>query len=465
MNHTARGVLNVLVVTTLTLGACDRIGDTTTTEDTATTGTTVTSAVTVTTTGIDDTTSTSIPSGVSDLTCAEPITIGVITDLSGPLAVYGAHINRGVPIGFAYATGNEVGSGLVQSYRIGACEIRVIFKDDQSNPDLAAEAGLDLIEIEGAAIIIGTVLSGSTAVLQNLALENEVILIAAPTNSIDLTGNGFNENTFRASRSYYQDAMAICDHFVNGYGYETFVQVAPDYSFGYEGAAAFKDACTFEGGEFIADDLFAPANTTDFTPILEPLANTQADAFLVTWPGGSFVRLLEGAIELAVVDADTALGTPFVDNIVMPVFFAGSIGTTSTITYHYTAPHNPVNDYLIEKDTELGTFPDEFDADGMNAAIMVVEALRATGGAADADSLRTALEGMEFEGPKGTIKIRTEDHVAIQDMYILTLLNVDDPEFEYYEYLGTVRPEPPCLLEGDYLARCGDLPIGSLAGS
>ena len=52
--------------------------------------------------------------------------------------------------------------------------------------------------------------------------------------------------------------------------------------------------------------------------------------------------------------------------------------------------------------------------------------------------------------------------MAIQDMYVVTLLNVDDAEFKYYENVATVRPEPPCLLEGDYVDRCGDLPIGSL---
>jgi branched-chain amino acid transport system substrate-binding protein len=100
----------------------------------------------------------------------------------------------------------------------------------------------------------------------------------------------------------------------------------------------------------------------------------------------------------------------------------------------------------------------------MNAAIMAIEALRATGGMADADSLRAVLEGMSFDGPKGTIYVRPEDHVAIQDMYVVTLLNVTDPEYKYYQYVTTLRPEPPCLLQGEYLARCGDLPAGSLSG-
>ena len=453
----------LLAVMALILAACGGSDATTSTVADATTGTTA--AVTPTETTMADAPTETTMAEPMGLTCDDGVTVGVVTDLSGPLAIYGAHINRGVPIGFAYATGGEVGSGLEQSYMLDDCEIQVIFKDDQSNPELTATVGRELIEIDGADIIIGTVSSGATAGLQSLALENDIILIAAPAAATDITGKDFNPNTFRASRNNYQDAMAICEQFVNGDGYQTFVQIAPDYSFGYGGAAGYKDACTFAGGEFIADDVFAPADTTDFTSYLEPLADTDADAFLVTWAGGGFVPLLQGALDLGVVDADTVLGSPFVDNVVMPAFFANAIGSTASIIYHYTAPDNAINDFLIEKDAELGAFPDLFDADGMNAAIMVIEALRATNGAADADSLRAALEGMEFDGPKGTISIRAEDHVAIQDMYIVKLLNIDDPEFKYYEYVGTVRPEPPCLLEGDHLARCGDLPAGSLTGS
>lgn len=113
----------------------------------------------------------------------------------------------------------------------------------------------------------------------------------------------------------------------------------------------------------------------------------------------------------------------------MPAFFANAIGSTSGILYHYTLPDNPVNDWLVEQTmARFSVPPDLFDADGMNAAILVVEALRATGGDAVAAALIGVMEGMEFEGPKGTIYIRPEDHVAIQDMYIATLTNVDDPE-------------------------------------
>jgi branched-chain amino acid transport system substrate-binding protein len=39
------------------------------------------------------------------LTCAEPIKVGLITDASGALAIYGAHILRSFMLGMEYATG------------------------------------------------------------------------------------------------------------------------------------------------------------------------------------------------------------------------------------------------------------------------------------------------------------------------------------------------------------------------
>ncbi len=456
--------IGILVLALAMVGAAcgddDDAADTTTTAaetTTTTTAETTTTAAETTTTAAETTTTTAAPSG---LTCGDGITVGVITDQTGALAIYGAHILRGVPIGFEYATGAPADGDV---YMVEDCPVRVLYRDDQGNPELSATAARELIEVEGAEILIGTVSSGVTATLQEIARENDVILIAAPAAANDLTGSTFNPNTFRASRNNYQDGIAICEYLTQEYN--TFVQIAPDYSFGYGGAQAYRDSCTFFGGEFVAEDVYAPADTTDFTPYMEQFVDVDADALLVTWAGGGFVPLLQAAIDLGVLD-NMVLGSPFVDNIVMPAFFSNAIGSTASIIYHYTAPDNAINDFLVEKVAEyFGTFPDLFDADGMNAAIMTIEAIKASGGDASADALRDVLEGMTFEGPKGTVYIRPEDHVAIQDMYVVTLLNVDDPEFKYYEYVTTLRPEPPCLLEGEYLDRCGDLPVGSLSGS
>ena len=395
------------------------------------------------------------------ISCAEPVKVGLITDETGALAIYGAHILRAFPLGMEYGTGAAgTESDGYTSYMLEDCEIQVYVRDDQSNPETTATAGRELIETVGVDMLVGTVSSGATATLQELARENQIPLIVAPAAANDITGANFNEYTFRTSRNNYQDAVNICEYLAAEYS--TFVQIAPDYSFGYGGAQAFRDACTLFGGEFVADDIFAPADTTEFTPYMEQILDSGAEAFLVTWAGGGFVPMMQAAQELGVLD-EMAMASGFVDNIVLPTFFANNIGSTSGILYHYTQPDNEVNDWLVEQTVaRFGTPPDLFDADGMNAALLLIEALKVTGGDASADAMIGAMEGIEFEGPKGTITIRPEDHVAIQDMYIVTLTNVDDPEFRFFEAVETNRPNVPCLLPEGLQDRCGDLPIGAL---
>ena len=406
------------------------------------------------------------PTGLS---CAEPIKVGLITDASGALAIYGAHIVRSFMLGMEYATGAAGSVGPVftiadkqNTFKLDNCEIQVIVVDDQSNPENTATLARELIEVQKVSLLVGTVSSGATATLQGIALENKIPLIVAPAAANDITGATFNEYTFRVSRNNYQDAMNLCLYLPKVYS--TFVQIAPDYAFGQGSAAAFRDSCSLNGGEFVTDDIFAPATTTDFTPYMEQVANSGAEAYIVTWAGAGFVAMMQAAADQG-VNEEMALGATFIDNALMPTFFGNAIGVTSGILYHYSAPNNPANDFLAAQDkARYGVPPDLFDADGMNAAILVVEVLKKTNGNLNGETLMKAMEGMEFEGPKGTIYIRPEDHVAIQDMYILKLVNVTDPDANFYEYVDTTRPEPPCLLPETLKARCGTLPYGSLSG-
>jgi branched-chain amino acid transport system substrate-binding protein len=405
------------------------------------------------------------------LTCDQPIKVGLITDVTGALSIYGTMILRSFMLGMEYVAGAPGSAGEKfdfaqtqdNTFKIGNCEIQVFVRDDQSTPDTTASVARELIDVEGVNVLVGTVSSGATATLQGVAAENKIPLIVAPAAANDITGVNFNEYTFRVSRNNYQDAINLCEYLTTKY--QTFVQIAPDYSFGHGGAQAFRDACTVDGGTFVADDIFAPLDTTDFTPYMEQILNSGAQAWVVTWAGGGFIPMMQAAVDLGVMDK-MALGASLADNASVPAFYSSLIGQNSGILYHYTLPKNPINDWLVEKDKSVyGTVPDLFDADGFNAALMLVEGLKATNGDASADALIKVWEGMSFDGPKGTIHIRPEDHVAIQDMYIVKVLNVDDPEAKFFQLVQTTRPEPPCLLPEAMKDRCGSLPYGSLSGN
>ena len=192
----------LLLAFALVAAACGDDDDaTTTTAGGGGEGTTTTEAMETTTTagGGETTTTAATAAGVA---CDEPVKVGLITDETGPLAIYGAHILRSFPIGMEYVTG---AAGTDGKYMLENCEIQVIVKDDQSNPENTATVGRELIEVDGVDILVGTVSSGATASLQELAADNNVILIAAPAAATDITGKDFDPNTFRASRHNYQD--------------------------------------------------------------------------------------------------------------------------------------------------------------------------------------------------------------------------------------------------------------------
>jgi branched-chain amino acid transport system substrate-binding protein len=404
------------------------------------------------------------------LVCDEPIKVGLITDASGALAIYGAHILRSFMLGMEYATGAAGSVGDVfdftatqeNVFTLDGCEIQVFVRDDQSNPENTATLARELIDVNDVDILVGTVSSGATATLQGIAFESGIPLIVAPAAANDITGKDFNEYTFRTSRNNYQDAINECLYLAKQYS--TFVQIAPDYAFGWGSATAFRDACSLAGATFVADDILAPADTTDFTPYMEQVLDSGAEAYIVTWAGSGFVPLMQAATDLG-VNESMALGATFIDNVLMPLWYGNAVGSTNGILYHYSAPDNPANDFLLEQDlARYSTAPDLFDGDGMNAAILVVEAIKATNGDVSGEALVSVMEGMTFEGPKGTVYIRPEDHVAIQDMYILTLVDLSAENADYYEYVETTRPEPPCLLPEEIKDRCGSLPYGSLSG-
>ena len=151
---------------------------------------------------------------------------------------------RSFLLGMEYAAGAPGTDDNV--FTVDGCDIEILVRDDQGSAETTATLARELIEVDDVDLLVGTVSSGSTATLQEIALENDVVLIVAPAAANDITGVNFNDHTFRTSRENYQDSINLCEYLASEY--DTFVQISPDYSFGYGGAEAFRDACTFFGG-------------------------------------------------------------------------------------------------------------------------------------------------------------------------------------------------------------------------
>jgi len=386
--------------------------------------------------------------------------IGMISSVSGAMALYSLQQQRGFDLGLEYASGGV--KDAEGRWVIANRPVEVILKDDELNAEKGVALARELIEKDGVEILQGPVSSAVAVALTTVALENKMILMIDPAASAFTTGASFNPYVFRTSRTSYDDTMVIAKYLVENVG-KNFAHIYIDNAFGQGSEVALEFAVGQYGGT-VTTPIPAPADTTDYTAYIQKAMDSGAECLFLTWSGIGYVQLFKQLSELGALEKMT-VSTGFGDNASFAAVYMDAVGTVGLNVYHYTVPTNPVNDFLVARHLELyGEPPDLFTAGGMASAIALAAALEKTAGDASGDAMIPALEGLQFEGPKGTYYIRPGDHVCEQPMNILKLVNVNPDsdgdgknDYKFFETIYVSEYDElgiPCTLAGDYAARC-----------
>jgi len=253
---------------------------------------------------------------------------------------------------------------------------------------------------------------------------------------------------FRTGRNVSQDARTGAAYLVSE-GRTRFMNFGPDYAFGHDSAAAWSAVIEENGGTMIGD-IFAPLDTQDFTPYLLRLMAANPDGVVVTWAGAGAVTLFQQIAELGVYDRMLVF-TGIGDIPSLRAMGTESGGLVGIVAYYHQLPDHPINDWLVQRHyEEYGEPPDLFTAGGMAAGIAIVEALKRAG-TTDADALIEVMRGMSFEGPKGTYTFRSEDHQALQPMYVARLEIIEGYDYPVPVLVREFSPEetaPPITVPG-----------------
>jgi branched-chain amino acid transport system substrate-binding protein len=338
----------------------------------------------------------------------DTMNVGIIYSETGPLAAYGKQYKEGLEAGIDHATD---GTG-----EVNGTKIELTFRDDAGNPDTAVAAAKDLIG-QDYKILGGTVVSGIAVAMAEQAAQNEILYISGPAAVDALTGA--NDYTFRSGRQSLQD-VATAGAMLEEEGGKVVV-LAQDNAFGQGNLAAVEAVLGAEGAEI--DSVLVPEDATEFTGFARQVVDADPDLIFVAWAGATAGNMWQSLDQQDVFDA-----APVVTGLADSATFAayGPIGEKISFLSHYfpEAPDNEVNQALVDHVTEAGGTPDLFTPDGFVAGQMIVQAI--TEGGDDVNAMIDALEGWEFEGPKGTTTIRESDHALIQPMFTATLTQDGD---------------------------------------
>lgn len=363
---------------------------------------------------------------------AQDFKIAHVYDKTGPLEAYAKQSSIGLKLGLEFATQGTM--------TVNGRKLVLIEKDTQGKPDVGKTLLAEAFGDDNADIAVGPVSSGVALAMLPVAQEHQKILIVEPAVADSVTGSAWNKYIFRTARNSTQDAVS--NAVAIGKPGVAIATLAQDYAFGRDGVSAFKEALKDTGAKLVFEE-YAPTDTQDFTAsaqrLFDALKNEQGRKFIfVIWAGGGnpFGKLK--ALNPERFNIELASGGNILAALKAYKQLPGMEGATY---YYYEIPKNPVNDWLVKTHQErFKEPPDFFTAGGMASGIAIVEALKKAK-SGKTDDLIAAMEGMEFETPKGKMVFRKEDHQALQSMYHFKIRVDDKVEWGIPELVREIKIE------------------------
>jgi branched-chain amino acid transport system substrate-binding protein len=358
--------------------------------------------------------------------------IALIAGKTGALEAYARETETGFMLGLEYLTGGKM--------EINGRKLKVIVKDDQSKPDLGRTLLAEAYGDDKVEIAVGTSSSGSALAMLPVAKEYKKVLIVEPAVADAITGDKWNKYIFRTARNSMQDALAAATTLKGG----SVAFLAQDYAFGRDGVKAGKEALAATGSKArVVHEEYAPAAATDFTAPTQRLFDALKDkpqprVLGIVWAGPNPMN------KIADMKPERFGISLAPGGNILPVMktWKNYAGTEGTIYYYYAFPKNKMNDWLVaEHQKRFKAPPDMFTAGGFAAASAVFNALSKVpsgNGQMSGDQLVAAMEGMQFETPKGPMSFRKEDHQALQSMYHFRIKKDQRNEWDLLELVREI---------------------------
>ena len=351
---------------------------------------------------------TALLAGAASVAAAQDIKIAHVYDKTGPLEAYAKQTQAGLMLGLEYATGGTMS--------VLGRKIVILEKDAQFKPDVAKSALASAYGDDKVDLAIGPTFSASALAMLPVAEEYKKILLVEPAVADSITGDKWNRYVFRTGRNSTQDAVAGAVTLPQN---AQIAMLAQDYAFGRDGVKAFKEALAAAKSKAqIVHEEYVPQATTDFTAPAQRMFDALKDK-----PGTRIIAIIWAGANPVTKIADLK---PERFNIhlapggnILPVMktWKDLAGVEGAIYYYYGFPKNKMNDWLVaEHQKRFNAPPDFFTAGGFSAAMAVVAAVTKAK-STDTEKLIAAMEGMEFDTPKGKMVFRKEDHQALQSMY------------------------------------------------
>jgi len=337
-------------------------------------------------------------------TAADQIKLGIITELSGPLAPPGTESKRGIDLAL-----EQLGN------KLGGLPVKTTVVDGKSNPSEAVQVASKLIDEDKVDFATGFIASNTMIPVWKSFTGAGIFSVATVAGPVQFAGKECQPNGFVVSFSN-DDWPAALGTYMHDAGLKRVLFISADYQAGYDHVSA---AMRYFNGNAIGP-VYTPLSQLDFSAELARIRSEKPDGvfgFLVGAGGIAFVKQyaqagLQGQIPFYTED-------PAANPLTFPAEGDAALGMI-VVTNWYAGLDNPANKKFVSGfKAKYGREPASFAAGGYDAINLIDSAVRAVNGKIeDKGAVRAALRKAEFQSVRGNFKFNN-NHYPIQDLYIM----------------------------------------------
>lgn len=338
---------------------------------------------------------------------ASPVVLGEVDPLTGPLAASGFH--NGIQLAVEQA--NEAGG-------IRGRQIRLLVRDNQSRPDLAASAAQRLVTSDHAVALVGGFVDSLVAPVAAVANSRQVPFVAAASLAKELTSSS-NRYFFRVSNLAPFTASTV--EFVRS-KHAAKVGIIYSSTPGSKQLAQDQRAALQDAGVVVSPFQSVTIGGQDFAPLLARVKETSPDALLVDDPSEGDAILMAKQMRALGIRPPVVLFTYGLEPSTLSAMGPVADGLYATVAWEDGLPVGG------EPGASLGQayrqrfkeVADEGAAHGYAAAAALIEAMRTLA----PDQIRSqqvtgALRTISVDTPLGTVRFTPTGDPSAYRRYVV----------------------------------------------
>ena len=382
----------------------------------------------------------------------EPIRIGFLTILTGPLAAPGKEMENGITLFL-----DE------QKQTLGGRPVQLTVLDSGGTPAGTLAKARELVEQRKVHVITGPLAAFEAYAIAPYVNAQKVPTISPSAAADDLTQRKATPFFVRATSSSSQPTQPFGTYAAKTLGYKKIATIADDFAFGHEVVAGFHQAFEDAGGE-IVQKLWPPLGAADQSPYIGQLRR-DVDAVFIGFAGVASLRFLKQFEDAGLKGKIPVLANQTAtDEALLRNMGDEAVGVVSAMNYSAALDLAPNRKFVAAYRKAFGSDPGYYSVGAYTAGLFLKQALDRVGGKVeDTDTFLKALRGVAIpDAPGGPIRLdkygqpvhniyirRVERKDGrLQNTVIQTIENVSQfwtyPEADFLKAPPYSRTYPPC---------------------